>query len=60
VADNVVPDLVTLAHDPQTSGGLLVAVPGSRVVETLDALLVAGVEAWHIGQVQDGGGVALT
>ncbi len=60
VADKVALALVTLAHDPQTSGGLLVAVPESRVAETLDALLMAGVEAWHVGQVETGSGVALT
>jgi selenide,water dikinase len=59
VADSVVSDIVTLAHDPQTSGGLLVAVPGSRVAGTLDALLVAGVEARQVGHVEAGNGVAL-
>jgi selenide,water dikinase len=59
VADDVASELVTLAHDPQTSGGLLVAVPGSRVAGTLDALLVAGVEARQVGQVDAGNGVAL-
>jgi len=59
MADNVAPEVVTLAHDPQTSGGLLVAVPESRVAETLDALLVAGVEARQIGQAEAGNGVAL-
>jgi len=59
VADDVASELVTLAHDPQTSGGLLVAVPGSRVAGTLDALLVAGVEARQVGHVEAGNGVAL-
>ena len=30
VGDGVAPELVTLAHDPQTSGGLLSAVPADR------------------------------
>jgi selenide,water dikinase len=60
VASAVARELVTLAHDPQTSGGLLVAVPGAREVETLDALLAAGVDVWQIGRVEAGSGVALT
>ena len=31
IAEGVSPELVTLAHDPQTSGGLLAAVPADQV-----------------------------
>jgi len=59
LADNVAPELVTLAHDPQTSGGLLVAVPADGR-DGLDAALArAGVERWWIGRVETGEGVAL-
>jgi selenide, water dikinase len=54
VADGVPAEMVTLAHDPQTSGGLLAAVaPG--MVEAIQArLLEAGVDCWRIGRVEDG------
>jgi len=38
-----------LVFDPQTSGGLLAAVPESVAGEVLSALHEAGVEAWNIG-----------
>ncbi|MBE9531806.1 MAG: selenide, water dikinase SelD, partial [Proteobacteria bacterium] len=38
-------DLYTLLFDPQTSGGLLISVPGERAGLLLEALKVAGVEA---------------
>jgi selenophosphate synthase len=56
-------ELVTLGHDPQTSGGLLAAVsPGA--IATLEADLDArSVPYWRVGQVEpssDGqGSVAL-
>ncbi len=59
LADGIAPELVTLAHDPQTSGGLLAAVPSDRR-DALDvALAEAGVERWWIGRVETGEGVAL-
>ena len=54
VADGVPPELVTLAHDPQTSGGLLTAVPVHRVQAVEAALDGSGVERWWIGRVEAG------
>lgn len=57
------PALVTLAHDPQTSGGLLAAVPDDRLATVEADLAAAGVEAWRVGLVEragdDGPGVEL-
>jgi selenide, water dikinase len=58
VGGNVAPELVVLAHDPQTSGGLLAAVPGARISAVRAALDDAGVEHWTVGRVEaidDGG-----
>lgn len=52
VGDNVAPELVTLAHDPQTSGGLLAAIPRSMVKELHKDLQDAGIEHWPIGHVE--------
>ena len=53
------PALVALAHDPQTSGGLLAAVPADRIELTIDGLRAADVEHWVVGRVEDGAGVAM-
>ena len=60
VGANVTADLVTIAHDPQTSGGLLAAVAPGDVAAVDAALDAAGVERWWIGRVDPGEpGVAL-
>jgi selenide,water dikinase len=59
VAAHGSPELVTLAHDPQTSGGLLAAVPAGEVDGLRVALRAAGVASWQIGRVETGAGVAL-
>ena len=59
IAAGTPPELVTIAHDPQTSGGLLAAVPEDLVTSVLGDLTAAGVSAWRVGQVETGGGVAL-
>ena len=53
-ADVVAPELVTLAHDPQTSGGLLAAIPAAEVDDVTRALNAAGVQAWRVGRVEAG------
>jgi len=54
----VPPDLSEVAWDPQTSGGLLVAVPGPMAGSLEQALAGVGVEAAVVGRVErrdDGG-----
>ncbi len=61
VGPTVTPALVTLAHDPQTSGGLLAVVPADRVAGVEAAFDAADVERWWIGTVESGAaGVRLT
>ena len=59
VSDTVSADLVTLAHDPQTSGGLLAAIPADRLAAVEAAFADAGVEHWGVGRVEEGAGVRL-
>ncbi len=59
VLEEVPSELVTLAHDPQTGGGLLAALAEDRLGGVLDQLHAAGVDAWRIGGVEVGSGVAL-
>jgi selenide,water dikinase len=51
VSGQVPAALVTLAHDPQTSGGLLAAVPADRGADVDDALARREVERWWVGEV---------
>ncbi len=43
---------IALAHDPQTSGGLLAAVPRSDVAAVETGFRAAGVESWRVGVVE--------
>jgi selenide,water dikinase len=52
-------EVVTLAHDPQTSGGLLAAVPPGTVAAVESALGRADVPHWRVGRVEAGNGVTL-
>ena len=54
VARGVAPELVALAHDPQTSGGLLAAVTPDLVDSVAADLAAAGVGAWMVGRVEAG------
>ena len=51
VADAIPPGLVALAHDPQTSGGLLAAIAPDSVGTVEAALDAKGVERWWVGSV---------
>jgi selenide,water dikinase len=57
---DVRPDIMTLLFDPQTSGGLLAAVPPDRVDDVRAALDEQAVGCWEIGEVQAGLGVVIT
>ena len=59
VGEGVPSDLVALAHDPQTSGGLLAAIPADRLAAVESALDEAGVEHWRVGRVEEGAGIGL-
>jgi selenide, water dikinase len=52
VGAGVAPELLALAHDPQTSGGLLAAVAPGRLEDVERALDEAGVERWRVGRVE--------
>jgi selenide,water dikinase len=54
VGPGVAPALVALAHDPQTSGGLLACVPPDRLVDVEADLAAAGVRTWRIGMADEG------
>jgi selenide,water dikinase len=52
IGPDVSPEMVSLAHDPQTSGGLLAAVPEDRVAAVTAALDAAGERWWRVGRVE--------
>lgn len=52
VADDVDAPTRDLLYDPQTSGGLLIAVPAARVPELLRELDAHATPGWHVGTVE--------
>jgi selenide,water dikinase len=56
---DVAAELVELAHDPQTSGGLLVSLPAEKGMSLEAQFAAAGVFVARVGRVEDGLGVGL-
>jgi selenide,water dikinase len=52
LGNDIAPELVTLAHDPQTSGGLLATVTSNAVDHMRTELTRAGVSSWIVGRVE--------
>jgi selenide,water dikinase len=59
VTDDAAEDVVTLAYDPQTSGGLLVSVGGARAPVLEATFEESGLFVRRIGRVAEGSGVVL-
>ena len=57
--DGVPDDLLAVAYDPQTSGGLLVALPAEKSLALQDAFETSGLRVWRVGRVAEGAGVTL-
>jgi len=55
LSPGVPPEVVTLLYDPQTSGGLLIAVSSSKAPELEASLRRAGIPASIIGRVRERG-----
>jgi selenide,water dikinase len=56
---DVAAELVELAYDPQTAGGLLVSLPRDRSPALQAEFAAAGLFVARVGVVEDGAGVAL-
>jgi selenide,water dikinase len=56
----VEPELVELAYDPQTAGGLLVSIPREQGPSLEAQFAAAGLFLARIGAVEDGAGVSLS
>jgi selenide,water dikinase len=59
VGSEVAHDRIALAFDPQTSGGLLAAIPAEDVSVVDTRLAEAGIERHWIGRVEAGSGLVL-
>lgn len=59
IADAVSEDCQHLLYDPQTSGGLLIAVAAERTDALEEGFAAADVALWRVGEVVEGTGVTV-
>jgi selenide, water dikinase len=59
VAPGVEEDILDLFYDPQTSGGLLIAVDGGQAADLLSSLAVVGIAARRIGRAIEPAGARI-
>lgn len=59
LAQGIPSELDDLLFDPQTSGGLLMAVPPERADPLVERLRADGFGGWLVGRVEEGAGVAV-
>jgi selenide,water dikinase len=59
VESSTASELEILAYDPQTSGGLLAAVPAEKGPVLEASFATSGLDVWRIGRIETGSGVAL-
>jgi selenide, water dikinase len=57
--DGVAPELVELAYDPQTAGGLLVSIPADKGMSLEAQFAAEGLFLARIGRVEEGAGLQL-
>jgi selenide,water dikinase len=58
-ADGVSEEVLALAYDPQTSGGLLVSLPADKALVVQAQLESQHLATWRVGRVVEGSGVVL-
>jgi selenide,water dikinase len=56
---DVAPELVELAHDPQTAGGLLVSLPAEKGMSLEAQFAARGLFLARVGRVEEGAGLQL-
>ncbi len=59
ISQEVTEELAHLLYDPQTSGGLLFAVPKERAVAVESGFAREGLPVWRVGEITKGQGVTV-